>query len=154
VKGLLTVFARNCGIRRIDKATASSFLNENHRMGDAACRYRYGLFVKRRTGCNEESLPEGTLVAVSEFSSARTMRDGSRSCEWIRYASLKGLRVQGGMGKMLTHFLEEVRPDDVMTYSDPSSQDGGNIYRTLGFKSEGAVEKAAFSCEKFRFTNN
>ena len=154
MKGLSTVFARNCVIRRIDKASAAAFLKCNHRMGDAACRFRYGMFVKRSTGAAETVLSPGTMVAVAEFSSGRTMRDGRRSFEWIRYASLRGFRVQGGMGKMLKYFLEEQHPDDVMTYSDPGSEDGGKVYRTLGFRSEGTVKKASFESEKFRFTNN
>lgn len=122
-------------------------------MGDASCRYRYGMFVRRKTGASESSYPEETLVAVSEFSAARRWTKGDRrisSYEWIRYASLRDLRIVGGMGKMLQAFIEDVSPDDVMTYSDPSSEDGGAAYRRLGFVSEGIIEKPEFSCEKFR----
>lgn len=139
-------------IRRITKTEASCFLLDNHRLGDASCRYRYGMFVQRTTGEQEAGLAPGTLVAVSEFSSARRMNDGSRSCEWIRYASLEGYRVQGGMGKMLDFFMEDVHPDDVMSYADPSSPDGGEVYEKLGFKSEGTVSKPNFTCEKFRYS--
>ena len=147
---LKNIFARNCEVRRIEKPVAASFLEENHRLGDAACRYRYGVFTRRSTGRGEAALPAGTLVAAAEFSSGRTMKDGSRSFEWIRYASLKGYRVQGGMGKVLAAFAQEVKPDDVMTYSDPDSPDGGDVYEKLGFKSEGTVSKPGFTCEKFR----
>ena len=44
------VYARNCEIRKIDKATAAEFLEQNHSYGDASCRYRYGMFLKRHTG--------------------------------------------------------------------------------------------------------
>ena len=43
-------YARNCEVRRIEKAEAHEFLNRNHSYGDAACKYRYGLFLKRHTG--------------------------------------------------------------------------------------------------------
>ena len=43
-------YARNCEVRRIEKAEAQEFLNRNHSYGDAACKYRYGLFLKRHTG--------------------------------------------------------------------------------------------------------
>ena len=43
-------YARNCEVRRIEKAEAQEFLNSNHSYGDAACKYRYGLFLKRHTG--------------------------------------------------------------------------------------------------------
>ena len=98
------VFARNCSVRRIDKAASDSFLNAYHRLGATGGRYRYGLFVERSTGAAEASLTAGSLVAVAVFSNARRwVKDGRRvsSYEWIRYASLPGIRVVGGMGKLL-----------------------------------------------------
>lgn len=137
---------------RITKPVAAQFLDAHHRYGNASCRYCYGMFTLRRTGAGEAGLEPGTLVAVSQFSSARRMRNGSRSCEWVRYASLSGYRVQGGMGKMLDFFIGDVHPDDIMTYADPGSSDGGEVYKKLGFKSEGTVSKPDFVCEKFRFS--
>lgn len=124
-------------------------------MGYARCQYRYGMFVERSTGASESVYSPGTLVAVSEFSGARRWLKGDRkvsSHEWVRYASLKDLRIVGGMGKMLQTFIDDVHPDDVMTYSEPGSEDGGRAYRRLGFKSEGIVTKPGFSCEKLRLT--
>ncbi|MDD7532496.1 MAG: hypothetical protein SPK30_05760, partial [Candidatus Cryptobacteroides sp.] len=92
-----SIFARNCEIRRIDKAQASAFLNAYHRYGDCAAACRYGIFVSRYSGaegCAEENCAEGgcaegdvgnwaagvelrhpypigTLVAVATFSKAR-----------------------------------------------------------------------------------
>ena len=43
-------YARNCEVRRIEKAEAQEFLNRNHSYGYATCKYRYGLFLKRHTG--------------------------------------------------------------------------------------------------------
>ena len=43
-------YARNCEIRRIEKAEAREFLDKYHSYGYAACKYRYGLFLKRHTG--------------------------------------------------------------------------------------------------------
>lgn len=133
------VYARNCVVRRIDKATAEAFLAVAHSYGDASCKYRYGLFTLRSTGeKGAGDIAAGTLVAVSEFSSARNWKKGSRvvrSCEWVRYASLPGIRVAGGMGKMLKHFIEEVKPDDVMSYAD-LEWSNGEAYRQLGFELE------------------
>lgn len=133
------IFSRNCTVRRIDKDTAAAFLSANHDYGDASCRYRYGLFVRRRTGSSESAIPEGQLVAVSEFSSGRKMHDGTRSYEWVRYASLRDLRVVGGMSKTLSAFVEDVHPDDVMTYV-PSGVASGDSYREMGFEMEGVKE--------------
>ena len=151
--GLSNIFARNCLVRRIAKPEAAAFLNDNHRLGDTSCRYRYGLFVERSTGENEYAIEPGTLVAVSEFSNARRWMKGEKrvsSYEWVRYASLKGVRITGGMGKMLQHFIDEVHPDDVMTYADVSWPDGGDVYMKLGFEEEGLVERPGFTCRKFR----
>lgn len=153
---LANIFARNCSVRRIDKTSAGAFLNANHRLGDTSCRYRYGLFVERSTGKGELSLAPGALVAVSEFSNARRwLKEGKKisSYEWIRYASLAGVRVVGGMGKMLKAFIEEVHPDDIMTYADISWPDGGRAYERLGFSDEGLVERPGFTCRKFRLKN-
>lgn len=150
---LQNIFARNCSVRRIDKPAAAAFIDRYHRLGDTTCRYRYGMFVDRTTGSGELGLPQGTLVAVSEFSNARRWAKGGRrisSYEWVRYASLDGVRIVGGMGKMLQAFVEDVRPDDVMSYADVSWPDGGDAYRALGFTEEGIVERPCFTCRKFR----
>lgn len=129
------VFARNCEVRRIGSEEARSFLGANHRLGFTKCRHFYGLFLSRRDRCG---LPVGTLVAVSGFSAPRVWQktDGTvRSCEWVRYASLERIGVVGGMSKMLKAFVEDVGPDDVMTYADASWSDG-DVYRLLGFEQE------------------
>lgn len=146
------VYARNCDIRRIDRGVAREFLSRTHTYGDAVCRYCYGVYLGRYTGGGlSEGItgeipgvrPEpGTLVAVAEFSNARRWKKSVDVCsyEWVRYASLPNVRVCGGMGKVLRKFIDEVNPDDVMTYADLEWSCGG-VYRTLGFVPEG--EKSA-----------
>ena len=155
------VYARNCEIMRIDKATAQSFLAESHSYADAACRYRYGIFLKRHTGhnaatdcppniiagCNRQS--PGTLVAVATFSNARKWVKGDktiRSYEWTRYASLPGIRLSGGMGKVLKTFIKEVQPDDIMTYADLEWSEG-DVYAQLGFILEGTRPAVTFTID-------
>lgn len=152
---LKNIFARNCEARRIDKPTASAFLNAFHRLGDTTCRYRYGLFTTRTTGAGEATMPAGTLVAVSTFSNARRWQKEDRvvsSYEWIRYASLEGVRVVGGMGKLLQTFIDDVHPDDIMSYADADWPDGGDVYRTLGFTEEARVQRAGRTNIKYRKT--
>ncbi|CCX55729.1 uncharacterized protein BN459_01379 [Bacteroides sp. CAG:1060] len=99
--------------------------------------------MERSTGASESHVKEGTLAAVAVFSNARRWeKEGRiiRSYEWIRYASLKGLRVTGGMGKLLNAFISEVRPDDIMSYADTDYPDGGDAYRQLGFIQESTKE--------------
>lgn len=150
-------YARNCIIRRIDKACASTFLEANHMYGDCSAQYRYGIFVNRYSGAEntpgaEHPWPIGTLVAVASFSSGRNWVKGNqtiRSYEWLRYASLQGLRIAGGMGKILSAFIEDVHPDDIMTYA-PAEHFTGDVYETLGFKREGIKTFPGGSSIKFR----
>lgn len=143
------VFARNCSARRIDGKQAADFLNANHFLGACSARYYYGLFVDRTTGEEEYTCPIGTLVAVGSFSNGRRFRDGHLSYEWIRYASLQNLRVMGGMSKILNHFIEEIKPDDIMTYVDESHSDG-SAYINLGFQIDSVVQRDGFTNLKLK----
>ena len=149
---LKTVYARNCEVRRIDKASAREFMDRCHRMGFTSGRYHYALFVKRRTGESEAGLEAGTMVAAASFSQARKwVKNGRevRSYEWVRYCSLPEVRVVGGMGKILNEFISRVRPDDVMTYSDPLWSDG-DAYKALGFVPEGEKDFGEYKSVKLR----
>ena len=217
----IPMYARNCEVRKIDKETAAAFLSENHSYGDAACRYRYGLYLKRYTGRwleisrlaslarndsvdslgrndsvgsiarndsvdslgrndsvgslarndsvdslgrndsvgslarndsgdsiarNDSWVEPGSLVAVATFSNARKWQKGEktiRSYEWTRYASLPGVRINGGMGKMLKAFVDDVNPDDVMSYADLEWSEGA-VYEQLGFRLEGVKDPVLF----------
>lgn len=139
-------YARNCEIRRIEKAEAQEFLNAHHSYGYAACRYHYGLFLKRHTGHTRNDIPAGTLIAVATFSNARKWQKGDRyirSYEWTRYASLPHLRISGGMGRLLKAFIEEVKPDDIMSYADLEWSEG-EVYRNLGFRPEPGKDPVMF----------
>ena len=147
------IYARNCEVRKIDKKTAADFLSANHSYGDAACRYRYGLFLKRYTGHTRSLTADrpqaGDLVAVATFSNGRKWIKGDktiRSYEWTRYASLPGVRLSGGMGKLLQAFIEEVNPDDIMTYADLEWSEG-KVYEQLGFVLEGTKSPVMFSVD-------
>jgi hypothetical protein len=144
------VYARNCEVRRIEKKEAAAFLAEHHSYGNASCRYHYGMFLKRHTGHNADAgvcWPEpGTLVAVAQFSNARKWIKGEkeiRSYEWTRYASLSGVRISGGMGRMLKTFIEDVKPDDIMSYAD-LEWSWGEAYSQLGFTLEGQKDPVTF----------
>lgn len=94
------------------------------------------------------------MVAVAVFSNARRWKKDTgtvSSYEWIRYCSLSGYRVVGGMSRLLKHFVEEVGPDDIMSYADADYPDGGEAYRTLGFEQEGdVVVRAGHRSVKYR----
>ncbi|MBQ9722509.1 MAG: hypothetical protein IJV84_03200 [Bacteroidales bacterium] len=150
------IYARNCEVRKIDKKTAGEFLAANHSYGEAACRYRYGLFLKRHTGhvaaggVETVKYPKDTLGAVATFSNARKWIKGDktiRSYEWTRYASLPGIRLSGGMGKLLKAFIKDIQPDDIMTYADLEWSEG-KVYESLGFVLEGVKAPVGFYIDK------
>jgi len=53
------------------------------------------------------------------------------------------VRINGGMGKMLTAFIDDVHPDDVMSYADLEWSEGA-VYEQLGFKLEGVKDPVLF----------
>jgi hypothetical protein len=141
--------ARHCLIERIDKPTADKFLNDNHLQGSVKTKFKYGLFLKaqyvekflgRKNMGNE-------LIAVATFSGGRTLkegeREGFRSFELIRFASLKDFVVVGGMDKLLRAFISEHLPDDIMSYADRDWSDGRS-YLKLGFAKIGYLSPQTF----------
>lgn len=153
-----SIFARNCIVKRIPADQARAFLQANHRFGYSRCKYCYGLFIDRMgggklDGCGSDDFPIGRMVAVSCFSNARKWIKGDvqiRSYEWVRYASLPQIRVQGGMSKLLKRFIEEVEPDDIMTYAPIVNGDEGQAYALLGFQEEGEKEFENGKSVKYR----
>jgi hypothetical protein len=85
---------------------------------------------------NNSITQQSILVAVATFSGGRTMKEGeragTRSYELIRFASLKGYVVVGGMDKLLKAFTEEHTVHDIMSYADRDWSDGRS-YDKLGF---------------------
>lgn len=153
-----SIFARNCEVRRINADVARAFMEENHRFGFSKCRYCYGLFIRKNGGgaldrSGSESFPLDTMVAVSCFSNARKWQKQDKeifSYEWVRFASLKGTRVQGGMSKMLRAFIDEMHPDDIMSYAPQQEGGEGEVYLQLGFKPEGVKEFPGGKSIKYR----
>lgn len=143
------VYARNCDVREIGAGVAADFLAKNHVYGPARAAYRFGLFRRRATGACETGMDEVSgLLAVATFSAGRAMDDGSVSYEWIRYASLRNVRVVGGMGRLLDAFAGHAGRGgrfSVMTYSDREWY-GGKSYESLGFECEGELPPVQFYC--------
>ncbi len=138
-----SVFARNCEVRRIDRKIAAEFLEQHHSYGMCTAKYYYGLYQIKKVAYGHPDCP---LVAVAAFSSARRWKKADliiNSHEWVRYASVSGLRIPGGMGKLLKHFINEVKPDDIMSYSDLEWSEG-EVYELLGFENCGYREGIDF----------
>ena len=140
-----SVFARKCNVTRTDILTASAFLDSCHSYGSTAAKYKYALtdaksgeLIAVATFSGRKKLPSMQHAdfpsAVSSSANLPSAPDARivTSCEWIRYASLPSVRVAGGMGKMLAAFLEDVHPEEVLSYSD-NEWSQGDVYSKLGF---------------------
>jgi hypothetical protein len=137
---------RHCFVKRIDKPTSDKILEINHLQSFVKAKFKYGLFLKTQyverfglvvradTDNNVDTQPK--LVAVATFSGGRTMkvgeRAGKRSYELLRFTTLKGYVVMGGMDKLLKAFIKEHEPDDIMSYAD-RDWSNGRSYEKLGF---------------------
>lgn len=175
-----SVFARKCRVVRLqsqkEKEMAHAFLEENHSLGWCSCKFCYALMLPAG-----ELQCEGGIVAVASFSSALAVRRypgrdlfadvaetgnyasadsvSFESYQWLRYASLAGVRVVGGMGRLLKAFIKDVRDAlrqncdaascgiEIMSYSD-NEWSCGNVYRELGFSEYGGRGAVEFHIER------
>jgi hypothetical protein len=124
-------------VRRLDKATAIAFLDDNHLQVALPGKVRYGLFLPKRyfrvlpeTYLNVPD--EDLLMAVATFAQPRQLPHG-RSAELLRFANRVGFTVVGGLDKLLTTYLRNHPAADLMTYADRDWSDGAS-YRRLGFE--------------------
>jgi len=127
------VFARKCEIHRInDVDTVRSFLNSNHIQGARSGKYTYGAYY------------DGSLVAVSIFGNLRkalgsTSKDGVY--ELIRYCTHADYICVGLFSKMVSNFIKEVGPDEIISYADRRwSSSLSNMYEKSGFTFEGTTK--------------
>jgi hypothetical protein len=128
------IHARQCTVVRLDKERADNFLDRHHMQQSASAYYKYGLEHR------------GELVAVATFSKSRVMNDGIvpyRSYELVRFASLAGTTVTGGMGKLLGYFIQTHHPAHLMTYADRDWSAGAG-YEKLGFTLAGPTPPQQF----------
>lgn len=124
--GNTTIHGRQCVVSRIDKKTADDFLNQNHLQQSVTARFKYGVFYQQ------------DLVAVATFSSGKVFDKNSpekRSHELVRFASLPGININGGLSKLIKAFVKDVHPADIMTYAD-RDWSAGKSYFKLGFTFE------------------
>jgi hypothetical protein len=117
------IHGRLCEAKHITKTQANEFLLQNHLYDSPQAKHKYGLFYKNQ------------LVAVATFSGGRPIVRGEkiyRSYELIRFANYQNYVVYGGIGKLISHFIAEQNPDDIMSYADVDWS-LGKSYEKLGF---------------------
>jgi hypothetical protein len=118
------VYARNTSVITLTPARTRLILDNNHIQGYCTSQYCYGLKY------NDE------IVAVMTFSNNRVgvgKDRGKDTYELVRYVTSK--QVVGGASKLLSHFVKNHAPKQIVSYSD-NRYSVGNLYRVLGFELE------------------
>jgi hypothetical protein len=113
------IMARKCFIKEIDSKDEKIFLENNHIQGGVQSSKRYGLYY------NEE------LVALLTLGKPRYNKD--YDWEILRYCNKINSNVIGGFSRLLSHFIKEIKPKNILTYADRRYSDGG-VYEKNGFK--------------------
>ncbi|MGV6862057.1 MAG: hypothetical protein ACWA41_09810 [Putridiphycobacter sp.] len=114
------IFARKTVVKKINKTVADQFLNDNHIYGTTQAKHKLGLFSDKK------------LVAVATFTAQRNL-DVGRSVELIRFCSLNGTTIVGGLDKLLKYYIKTYQPNHIMTYID-KDWGNGKGFLNLGFK--------------------
>jgi hypothetical protein len=112
------LYARKCNIVAITNTVAKQFLQIHHIQG-----YAYG-------SVNIGLMYNNILVSIMTLGKSRF----NNKIEWelIRYASKMNISVVGGASKLLSYFIKEYTPLNIISYSD-NRWNTGNLYKSLGF---------------------
>lgn len=119
-----TIHGRKTKVIPVTQVEADRFFGQYHLQFSAKARHRFALHQ------------DGEVVAMASFSAKRNMtrkREGYTSVELIRFATVDGITVQGGLSKLIRHMIKTISPDDVMTYADLDWSHGKG-YTKLGFE--------------------
>jgi hypothetical protein len=119
------IHGRSCIVKRINRTEAEAFLDYYHIVGYVNSYFKYGLFFRDE------------LIAVGLFSKCRTFQTEEfvsyKSAELTRFACRSGIRVTGGLDKLINRFCIDYKVSHIMTYADKEWTDG-KAYYTLGFE--------------------
>ena len=115
------IFARKCEIKEVSTKDAQEFLNENHLQGYCPSKIRYGLYYN------------GILVSLMTFGKTRHfVGNGNHEWELLRFCNRLNHSVIGGASKLLSHFIRNFNPKEIISYADRRWSDG-NLYDKIGF---------------------
>lgn len=116
------IAARKCEYREVTKGEAKEFFTNNHLDGYAACSFALGLYS------------EGELVCCASFGKPRF--DKSADLELVRFASLIGCSVTGGMSRLMS------KVDGVIVSYAKRDISVGRSYEACGFEFDGMTDPA------------
>lgn len=118
-----TFHGRKCRLVSVEADQARHFYNLYHLQGFVRSKFHYGLTL------------DESLIAMASFSELRPMRlkgGQYKSAELVRFASKEGATITGGLSKLIKHFLNISKPNDLMSYADRDWSIGKG-YEQLGF---------------------
>ena len=119
----LSIFARKCKIVTLTSKEKNEFLLRNHIQGSDNSSICYGLFNKEY---NE-------IVSIMTFGKPRFSKN--YQYELIRFCSELNMNVVGGASKLLSHFIKNINPDSLLSYSDLRwSNESTTVYEKIGFE--------------------
>ena len=107
------IFARNLKIEKLDFKTAKDFYNCNHIQGACISSLNYGLINNNKV----------YLV----LSTSRSRFNKNYDFEIIRFGGLLNTTIVGGFSKLLSIFIKENNPKNIITYAD-KRYSNGNLY--------------------------
>lgn len=117
IKPKETIYARNCQVKLVDKEEAKTFIDKYHVQNYGRDTIRLGLYYKE------------DLISIMTF--GRPRYNKNYQYELVRYCSKA--KVIGGAEKLFKHFIQEFKPDSIISYCD-LSKFTGETYNKLRFK--------------------
>lgn len=118
------IYARNCVVKDVSAQETRNFLDKNHIQGYSTSKFNYGLYYQDK------------LVSLMTFGIPRINMGGDKSdgnYELVRFCNKIDTNVVGGASKLFKHFIEEINPKEIVSYSD-KRWSTGNLYSILGFE--------------------
>jgi len=116
-----TFMARKCIIKEVSSCDASNFLDKNHLQGKCGSSIRLGLYY------NDE------LISLMTFGKSRHfIGSGKHQWELLRFCNKLNTSVVGGASKLLKYFIDNYKPQEIVSYAD-RRWSKGNLYDKLGF---------------------
>jgi hypothetical protein len=130
------IMARHTHARKIPSNVAMEFLQTHHLWGATKAKHSYGLYHRPRQEKEKKDQSEEELVAVATFSHRHKITRAEdrifQSHELIRFCTQKDMSVVGGISKLITTFIRDKQPDDIVTVVDRDWGDGSG-WHSVGF---------------------
>jgi hypothetical protein len=98
------IFARNCEIKRLSPLLSKEFFNKTHIQGYVNSTINIGLYI------------ENSLVSCLSISKPRF--NNNFDYEITRFSNELHTTVIGGFSKLLSYFIKEYKPNNILTYAD------------------------------------